>query len=128
MLVTGASGYVASQLIAQLLQRGYHVRGTVRDVKKEAKVAHLRALAHADTNLELVQANLLTSGSFDAAAKGCAIVRARALSNTTMWCLLTQLWLLLMTQVFHTASPFFPSHEAKDPMKELIDPAVQVSS
>ena len=102
--MTGASGYVASQLIAQLLQRGYRVRGTVRDVKKEAKVAHLRALAHADTNLELVQANLLTSGSFDAAAKGCAIVRARALSNTTMWCAYTAVVAVDDTGVPHCLS------------------------
>ena len=29
--VTGASGFVASWLVKKLLERGYYVRGTVRD-------------------------------------------------------------------------------------------------
>lgn len=29
--VTGASGYIGSSLVMRLLQRGYHVRATVRD-------------------------------------------------------------------------------------------------
>jgi hypothetical protein len=32
--VTGASGFVASWLVKRLLERGYHVRGTVRDPGK----------------------------------------------------------------------------------------------
>ena len=39
VLVTGASGFIATHLIKQLLQQGrYHVRGTVRSLKKEEKV------------------------------------------------------------------------------------------
>lgn len=39
VLVTGASGFVASHLIKQLLEQGrYHVRGTVRSKKKQEKV------------------------------------------------------------------------------------------
>ena len=39
VLVTGASGFIATHLIKQLLEQGrYHVRGTVRNRKKEEKV------------------------------------------------------------------------------------------
>ena len=39
VLVTGASGFIAIHLIKQLLEQGrYHVRGTVRSLKKEEKV------------------------------------------------------------------------------------------
>lgn len=33
ILVTGANGYIASQVINELLRSGYRVRGTVRDEK-----------------------------------------------------------------------------------------------
>lgn len=40
VLVTGASGFIASHLIKLLLEQGsYHVRGTVRNKKKQEKVA-----------------------------------------------------------------------------------------
>ena len=39
VLVTGASGFVATHLIKQLLEQGrYRVRGTVRNKKREEKV------------------------------------------------------------------------------------------
>lgn len=39
VLVTGASGFVATHVIKQLLEQGnYHVRGTVRSKKREDKV------------------------------------------------------------------------------------------
>ena len=39
VLVTGASGFVATHLIKQLLEQGqYHVRGTVRSKKRQEKV------------------------------------------------------------------------------------------
>ena len=39
VLVTGASGFVATHLIKQLLELGqYHVRGTVRNLKRHDKV------------------------------------------------------------------------------------------
>jgi len=35
--VTGASGYIATNLIKELIESGYEVRGTVRNVNDEKK-------------------------------------------------------------------------------------------
>ena len=39
VVVTGASGFIAKYIIAELLRRGYAVRGTLRDLVKSAAVA-----------------------------------------------------------------------------------------
>ncbi|CAG9536805.1 unnamed protein product [Cercopithifilaria johnstoni] len=52
VLVTGASGYLAIHCVQQLLQQGYKVRGTVRDLNCSKKVNPLRQLANSD-RLEL---------------------------------------------------------------------------
>ncbi|KAH8648675.1 putative NAD dependent epimerase/dehydratase [Xylariales sp. PMI_506] len=36
VLVTGANGFIASHIVKEFLERGYRVRGTVRDLKKSA--------------------------------------------------------------------------------------------
>ena len=42
VLVTGASGFIATHLIKQLLEQGrYHVRGSVRNKKREEKVRYI---------------------------------------------------------------------------------------
>lgn len=41
VLVTGASGYIASHLIHQLLQKEYHVVGTVRSLANKEKYSFL---------------------------------------------------------------------------------------
>lgn len=97
--VTGGGGFVATELIHQLLCKGYNVRATVRSKSDNSKVAHLEALAAAlPGTLELTEADLLKEGAFDDAFRGCRYV-------------------------FHTASPFFI--EAGDPQAELVDPAVK---
>ncbi|MCP9257295.1 Dihydroflavonol-4-reductase [Dirofilaria immitis] len=52
VLVTGASGYLAMHCVQQLLQQGYKVRGTVRDLKCLEKINPLRELANSN-RLEL---------------------------------------------------------------------------
>lgn len=69
--------------------QGYTVRGTVRSVANEEKVAHLVALGKAlPGTLELHEADLLEKGSFDKVVEGSDVV-------------------------FHTASPFLRT--VKDP-------------
>ena len=54
------TGYVATELIHQLLTKGYNVRGTVRSTSATDKVAHLTALGEAlPGNLTLHEADLL---------------------------------------------------------------------
>ncbi|KHJ84036.1 hypothetical protein OESDEN_16253, partial [Oesophagostomum dentatum] len=61
VLVTGASGYVATHCVEQLLLAGYRVRGTVRSKKNARKVSPLLRLPHAKERLELVEADLLNA-------------------------------------------------------------------
>lgn len=96
--VTGASGYIASWIVKQLLQRGYTVKASVRDPDNPKKTEHLRALDGANERLQLFKANLLEEGAFDSGVEGCE-------------------------GVFHTASPFY--HDVQDPQTELLDPAVK---
>ena len=60
VLVTGASGFIATHIVQQLQQAGYKVRGTVRSLKNETKVKHLKNLCpDAEHALELVEADLM---------------------------------------------------------------------
>ena len=47
VVVTGATGFVAHELVKELLCRGYDVHGTVRSTKDESKLAVLRKLGEA---------------------------------------------------------------------------------
>ena len=51
VFVTGANGFVASQLVKLLLEQGYRVRGSVRD---PSKAKELSALPGASERLTLV--------------------------------------------------------------------------
>jgi dihydroflavonol-4-reductase len=98
VLVTGASGYMASWIIKKLLKEGINVHATVRDPSIVQKVEHLTALAKASTGkLKLFKADLLDFGSFDEPMQDCELV-------------------------MHTASPFFITG-VKNPEEELIRPA-----
>ncbi|KAI9169158.1 hypothetical protein LWI28_007892 [Acer negundo] len=57
--VTGASGYIASWLVKQLLQLGYTVKATVRDPNDPKKTEHLLALDGAKERLEIFKASFL---------------------------------------------------------------------
>ncbi|EQC30730.1 hypothetical protein SDRG_11489 [Saprolegnia diclina VS20] len=94
--VTGGAGFLGSYVVKRLLEKGYHVKATVRDPTNAAKVAHLRALPGASDRLELFAADLLQPGAFDKAVEGCA-------------------------GVFHTASPV----QLKASRDALVAPAVQ---
>ncbi|GLJ27294.1 hypothetical protein SUGI_0535730 [Cryptomeria japonica] len=69
--VTGASGYIGSWLVKNLLERGYTVNATLRDPGDERKSGPLLDLAGAKDRLKLFSADLLKEGSFDSAVEGC---------------------------------------------------------
>lgn len=96
--ITGASGFIASYLIRELLDCGYNVRGTVRGLTEGNKYEYLTSLPGAAERLELVQAELLTEGSYDEAVAGSEYV-------------------------MHTASPYFL--DVKEPQHDLVDPALK---
>ena len=100
VLVTGATGYVASWLVRYLLEDGYVVRGTVRDPDKTSGLEHLHALAaEHGGRLTLHRADLLDEGSFADPMQGCELV-------------------------IHTASPFLLG-KVRDPEKQLVKPALE---
>lgn len=75
ILVTGATGYIASWVIKNLLELGHTVHATVRDLNKKASFIHLENIAAKTSGtLKLFQANLLDQGAFDTAMQGCDIV------------------------------------------------------
>jgi len=96
--VTGATGFIAAHIVKTLLERGYRVRGTVRNTDPD-RVKFLTDLPGAKERLELFKADLLgPEGTFDEAVKDC-------------------------DYVLHTASPFVIA--PKDPKRDLADPALK---
>ena len=72
VLVTGGSGYVATQLVAALLRAGSPVRTTVRSKDREADLrAAVRRGDADDAGLELVIADLSADDGWKAAMAGC---------------------------------------------------------
>uniref|UniRef100_A0A914C0D5 3-beta hydroxysteroid dehydrogenase/isomerase domain-containing protein n=2 Tax=Acrobeloides nanus TaxID=290746 RepID=A0A914C0D5_9BILA len=74
VLVTGASGFVATHCVQQLLVGGYTVRGTVRSLKNPEKVQPLRDLNFAKERLELVEADLEKPDTWPKAVDSCKYV------------------------------------------------------
>ncbi|XP_043702266.1 cinnamoyl-CoA reductase 1-like [Telopea speciosissima] len=68
--VTGAGGYIASWLVKFLLERGYTVKGTVRN-PDDPKNSHLKELEGAKERLILCKADLLDYESLRNAIDGC---------------------------------------------------------
>jgi nucleoside-diphosphate-sugar epimerase len=84
VLVTGANGFVAVHTIQQFLQRGYKVRGTVRDIEKSSWLVQDVFKFYADNgSLELVEVpDLGAEGAFDEAVKGMsAIAHVASITN-----------------------------------------------
>eukprot|EP01022_Parablepharisma_sp_SALTPOND_P017447 TRINITY_DN2786_c0_g1_i1.p1 TRINITY_DN2786_c0_g1~~TRINITY_DN2786_c0_g1_i1.p1 ORF type:complete len:376 (-),score=53.41 TRINITY_DN2786_c0_g1_i1:101-1228(-) len=74
VLVTGVTGFLASHIAHRLLEKGYLVRGTVRDKSNSSKLTPLKQLPHQD-RLEIFEANLLSPQEiWDEAVAGCDYV------------------------------------------------------
>jgi dihydroflavonol-4-reductase len=75
VLVTGGSGYIGGWCVASLLERGYVVRTTVRDLSKEAAVrASLAKTVDPGNRLSFYAANLTSDDGWDVATEGCDYV------------------------------------------------------
>ena len=75
VLVTGGSGYIGGWCVIGLLQQGYAVRTTVRDLSREAGVrAALGKVVDPGNRLSFHAANLTSDDGWDAAAEGCEYV------------------------------------------------------
>lgn len=99
VLVTGVTGFIGSHIVAELLRRGYAVRGSVRSPARADEVRAAMSEAGADpARLEFCQLDLLSDEGWADAAAGCRFV-------------------------LHVASPFVTTMP-KDP-DELIRPAVE---
>lgn len=69
-VVSGASGFIGTELVKQLLEKGYNVKGTVRDTSNHDKTQHLTKLAEAlPGKLTLHAADLTKEGSFDSTSR-----------------------------------------------------------
>ncbi|XP_066310121.1 phenylacetaldehyde reductase-like isoform X1 [Miscanthus floridulus] len=98
LCVTGGSGFIGSWLVRCLLDRGYTVHATVKNLQDEGETKHLQAMGGADTRLRLFQMDLVDPASVRPAIQGAH-------------------------GVFHLASPMIL--QAEDPEKELLEPAVK---
>ena len=71
VVVTGATGFIAQHCIAQLLDQGYHVRGTLRDLSKAEALAELfRGQLQGQDRLSFVQADLLKDDGWEQSMSG----------------------------------------------------------
>lgn len=75
VLVTGGTGFVGAWAIVHLLQQGYQVRTTVRNLKKEAMVrSAIAEQVDAADNLSFYQANLTDDAGWSKAMDGVDFV------------------------------------------------------
>jgi dihydroflavonol-4-reductase len=75
VLVTGASGYIGGWCAASLLERGYVVRATVRDLAKEPSArAAIAGVTDPGNRLSFYAVTLTANDGWDAAMEGCDYV------------------------------------------------------
>jgi nucleoside-diphosphate-sugar epimerase len=98
VLVTSGTGFLGGWCIAQLLEGGYEVRTTARDLNRERAVREAVDAAGVDagSRLHVLPADLMSDAGWADAVAGCRYV-------------------------LHVASPF-PPEQPRDP-QELVVPA-----
>ena len=75
VLVTGASGFIGLHCIAQLLQAGYQVRGSLRSRARESEIRNaLSKVVNTENRLEICELDLLKDNGWDEAVSGCDYV------------------------------------------------------
>lgn len=98
VLVTGASGYIALHCISELLNEGYKIKGSLRDLNREAEVRKSLGTGFEDEKLEFCKLNLLDNEGWGDAASDC-------------------------DYLLHIASPCFIKEPKNE--KQLIKPALE---
>ena len=69
ILITGASGFIATWVIRFFLEKGYHVRGTVRSDETANNVRRSFPDYHDQLSFVIVK-DIAQKGAFDEAVKG----------------------------------------------------------
>ena len=73
LLVTGASGFIGTHCIVELLNNGYQVRGTVRKLDRSEQIrAILKNQTQNTDRLEFAQAELTEPGNWEEVMPGCS--------------------------------------------------------
>jgi dihydroflavonol-4-reductase len=99
VLVTGISGFVGQHCAAELLKKGYMVRGSIRSLSKTDEVVNgIRKEIDPKSNLEFCELDLMKDAGWDKSMEGC-------------------------DYVLHIASPFVVKVPKDE--NELIEPAVE---
>lgn len=101
VLLTGISGYIGLHCAKELLEQGFEVRGSIRNLAKEQEVRKTLEDASVDmSNLKFVELDLLSDKGWEAAAEGC-------------------------DYIMHVASPFAMENPKDE--NDMIKPAVEGS-
>ena len=96
ILVTGGTSFIGKHVIAQLLEKEYYVKTTVRDKSKSDQIiSDLKEHLKKDISIEFFEADLLRDDGWNDAIKGC-------------------------DAIIHVAGPFPMSYEGGE--KELTGP------
>jgi len=74
VVVTGASGFIALHCVRELLERGYRVRGTVRNLASEANLRKALLPLEPGDRLSFAQAELLSDAGWSEALTGAKYV------------------------------------------------------
>lgn len=67
ILITGANGHVASNIVHEALQLGYRVRGSVRSAEKASQI---KKIFPSDDYTSIIVPDLSEAGAFDEAVRG----------------------------------------------------------
>tara|TARA_X000001036_G_scaffold179605_1_gene170088 strand:- start:695 stop:1705 length:1011 start_codon:yes stop_codon:yes gene_type:complete len=75
ILVTGGTSYIGKHCIAQLIEKGYNVRTTIRDISRSSEVkSDLEKYLEKEISLDIFEADLLKDDGWNDAIKGCEAI------------------------------------------------------